>query len=146
LILARHGDGYVLDDDPGRLDRDVLEQWLSHEAYWALGRTRKEIDASIAGSWPFGVFDNDAAMVGFARVITDRVTFAWLCDVFVAASVRGRGVGTWMVAEVAAAVRATGVPRQVLATRDAHEVYATSGFTPLAAPERWMEIDTRPTR
>ncbi len=145
MIHATRTDGVVIDDDPVRLDRDKLEQWLSVEAYWSRGRTRAEIDRSIVGSWVFGVYEDDA-MVAFARVLTDRVTFAWICDVFVGEDDRGRGLGSWLMSEVVSAITATGVMRQVLATRDAHEVYVKSGFAPLASPQRWMEIDNRPTR
>lgn len=146
MIRAERGDGYVLDDDPVRLDRNRVEQWLSVEAYWSRGRTRDEIDRSIAASWPFGVYDADDSMVAFARVLTDHVTFAWICDVFVDSAARGQGIGTWMMAELVSIIEATGVKRQVLATSDAHEIYASAGFAPLGAPQRWMEIDRRDAR
>ena len=145
MIHAKGTDGVVIDDDPVRLDRDKLERWLSVEAYWSRGRTRDEIDRSVVGSWVFGVYNEEDAMVAFARVLTDRVTFAWICDVFVDADHRGRGLGSWLMSEVVSAITATGVDRQVLATRDAHEIYVKSGFAPLASPQGWMEIDNRPT-
>jgi GNAT superfamily N-acetyltransferase len=78
-----------------------------------------------------------------ARATTDLATFAWICDVFVDAAWRAQGVGNWLMREIVAHLRSLGIPRQVLATRDAHEVYRRVGFSPLLVPERWMEIDER---
>jgi GNAT superfamily N-acetyltransferase len=86
----------------------------------------------------------DGEMVAFARVITDQVTFAWVGDVFVVPTHRGMGLGKWMVGDVVQHWTNLGVRRVLLATRDAHEVYAKVGFTPLAHPERMMEVDHRP--
>lgn len=141
-IEERRDDGLVLSDDPARLDLDTVHGWLSAEAYWALGRTRDVTGRAVAGSWNLGVYDG-ARQVAFARVVTDAATFGWLCDVFVAAGVRGRGVGGWLVDTVRDTLTARGVHRIVLVTRDAHAVYARAGFTPLRAPERLMELDTR---
>lgn len=141
-VLARRDDGIEIDDDPDRVDLDTTVHLVVEQGYWATRRSRETVAASVRQSWVFGVYD-DAAQVGFARVVTDRATFAWICDVVVAEDHRGRGIGTWLVATVVSAVEATGVPRQLLATKDAHEVYARVGFRPLAAPDRWMERDHR---
>lgn len=119
-----------------------MHRWLSGESYWAAGRARDVVDRSFAASLGVGVYDGDT-QVGVARVVTDHATFAWVCDVFVEAGYRGRGIGTWLMAAITGHLQAEGVRRVVLATRDAHEVYAGVGFRPLAAPERWMEIDRR---
>ena len=82
----------------------------------------------------------------FARVVTDRATFAWICDVFVDEHHRGQGLGTWLVKSMVEDLAADGVPRVLLATRDAHEVHRRCGFTAMKGADRWMEIDLRPAR
>ena len=89
---------------------------------------------------------HDGEQVAFARAVTDGATFAWICDVYVAREHRGRGVGTWLVDRVLEDLEAQGLQRFLLATRDAHDVYRRSGFEPVAGPQRFMEIDRRPTR
>jgi GNAT superfamily N-acetyltransferase len=137
-----HPEGYVFSSDPALVDADLVYSWLSTDAYWALGRPREKVDRSFAGSLVFGVYraeGDGGGQVGFARAVTDGATFAWLCDVYVDRSVRGRGLGTWMVEQVRAELEGVGVGRILLATLDAHEVYAKIGFAPLAEPGRWME-------
>ena len=90
-----------------------------------------------------GVYAPDGALVGFARVVTDLATFAWLCDVYIAPESRGKGLGTWLVGVIKDQLQAAGVYRILLATSTAHGVYEKVGFTPLAKPETWMELDTR---
>lgn len=141
-VLARRDDGLVIDDDPDRVDLDATYAMVVGEGYWANARTPGAVAASVRGSWVFGVYDGDT-QIGFARAVTDRATFAWICDVIVTEDYRARGIGSWLVATVFDAVEATGVQRQLLATLDAHEVYAREGFTPLAKPETWMERDRR---
>ena len=124
---------------------------MSKEAYWALGRTRETVKKAIAGSRTMGVYrDRGDGMPGeqvaFARAVTDGATYAWVCDVFVAPAARGVGVGSAMVGELVRWLEAQGIMRVVLATRDAHEVYARLGFEPLANPSTWMERDRRPQR
>lgn len=142
-VLARRDDGLVVDDDPGRVDLEATFAMVVGEGYWANSRTPETVAASVRGSWVFGVYDESGTQVGFARAVTDRATFAWICDVIVTEAYRGRGIGTWLVATVLDAVEATGVQRQLLATLDAHHVYAREGFTPLAKPQTWMERDRR---
>jgi GNAT superfamily N-acetyltransferase len=141
-VLARRDDGLEIDDDPGRVDLDRTWHLVVEQGYWAVERDRATVAASIDGSWVFGVYDG-SAQVGFARVVTDRATFAWICDVIVDESHRGRGIGHWLMDVVTQAVWDTGVRRQILATVDAHGVYRDVGFTGLAHPERWMERDDR---
>src|SRR4051812_43362626 len=97
MRIGRHSDGAIVDTDSDLLDRDRLHHWLSTDAYWALGRTREKLDRAIAGSIVYGLYDHDGEQVGFARGVTDQATFAWLCDVYLDRSVRGRGLGTWLV-------------------------------------------------
>jgi len=142
-VLARRDDGIEIDDDPARVDPDRTFDLVVGQGYWANERSRETVTASIATSWSFAAYDGDL-QVAFARVVTDRVTFAWVCDVIVDEAYRGRGLGHWLMRTVTDAVAATGVQRQILATVDAHGVYGDIGYAGLAHPERWMEIDTRP--
>ncbi|MEU5939474.1 GNAT family N-acetyltransferase [Micromonospora sp. NPDC047548] len=135
-------DGYQLSTDPDRIDLDRVHRWLSTDAYWALGRSRETVARAFAGSVPYGVY-RDGGQVAVARVVTDRATFAWLCDVYVMPEERGRGLGTWLATAVRDHLAGLGVRRILLATHDAHEVYAKIGFTPVQ-PGRWMELDHRP--
>ncbi|MEU2156006.1 GNAT family N-acetyltransferase [Streptomyces sp. NPDC019396] len=133
--------GYEISADPARLDPALIHRWLSQDAYWALGRSREKQDAAIAGSLNFGLYDSaSGAQVGYARVVTDRATFAWLCDVYIAPDARGKGLGTALVAAVREHLAPYGLRRVLLATADAHEVYAKIGFEPLAKPEKWMAL------
>jgi GNAT superfamily N-acetyltransferase len=133
-------DGYTLSDDKARLDVPRVTEWLSTDAYWALGRPRATVEASIAGSAAYGIYAPDGGQAGFCRVVTDGVTFGWLCDVYIDRAHRGKGLGHWMVEVVREVYRAAGLRRLVLATDDAHGVYAAAGFTPLPEPGKWMEL------
>jgi GNAT superfamily N-acetyltransferase len=142
-MLRRRDDGYEIDTESGRLNLPRIHEWLSTDAYWALGRPAEVVSQSIRNSLCFGIYDPAGGQVGFARVVTDQATFAWLCDVYVAREARGRGLGTWLAQSIREHVLGLGLPRVILATVDAHEVYARAGFVPVASPERWMEIDLR---
>jgi GNAT superfamily N-acetyltransferase len=131
-------DDYQFDSDLGRMDLDRIHHWLSTDAYWAMGRTRDAFETAARHSMNFGVYSSDGSQVAYARVVTDRATFAWLCDVYVDRDHRGRGLGTRLVDGVLSALRPLRLKRMLLATADAHEVYARHGFTPLPTPEMWM--------
>ncbi|MFI2643635.1 GNAT family N-acetyltransferase [Streptomyces sp. NPDC018610] len=137
----RLADGYEISTDTDRIDVARVHHWLSTDAYWALGRTRDKQELAVAGSLNFGVFDTaSGAQVAYARVVTDRATFAWLCDVYVEPAVRGKGIGTALVAAVRDHLRPHGLRRILLATADAHGVYEKIGFRPLERPGRWMAL------
>jgi GNAT superfamily N-acetyltransferase len=125
------------------LDLGLIHRWLSTDAYWAIGRPRDVVERSVGGSLNFGLFTSDGQQVGFARTVTDSATFAWLCDVYVDPAHRGRGLGRLLVRTVRDELHGLGVQRILLATKDAHGVYAALGFTELAEPWKWMELDTR---
>ncbi|MEO5535796.1 MAG: GNAT family N-acetyltransferase [Pseudolysinimonas sp.] len=132
-------DDIRISDDPAELDRDRIYRWIGEQSYWAKGRARERQEAAIDGSWNFGAYDSTTGeQLGFARLVTDRATFAWLCDVFVDEGARGRRVGKSLMAAIAAALDELGMPRTMLATADAHGLYAQYGFEPLAEPERLM--------
>lgn len=124
--------------DLDRIDLDLVHQWLSADAYWALGRSREAVETVARNSINFGALDAGGSLVGYARVVTDRATFAWLCDVYVAPDVRGQGVGAQLLVAVLAELEPLRLNRVLLATQDAHEVYARVGFEPLPDPQRWM--------
>jgi GNAT superfamily N-acetyltransferase len=120
-----------------------VHHWLSTDAYWALGRPRDVVERAVAGSVNYGLYRADQHQVGFARAVTDFATFAWLCDVYIDPAERGAGLGVWLVGAVRDHIWSLGIRRLLLATADAHGVYTKVGFTPLADPDRWMEIDAR---
>ncbi|MFF8944016.1 GNAT family N-acetyltransferase [Streptomyces sp. NPDC014864] len=137
----RLADGYEISSDPGRIDVDWVHRWLSTDAYWALGRPREKHERAASGSLQFGVFDSlSGDQVAYARVVTDRATFAWLCDVYVDPAVRGKGIGTALVAAVCEHLRPCGLRRILLATHDAHGVYERLGFRALERPGQWMAL------
>ncbi len=124
--------------DRSRLDIAYIHRYLSEECYWSIGRSREIVEKSIANSLCFGVYDG-GRQIGFARVVTDSATFAWLCDVFIDAAYRGRGLGKQLVETVIGHPELQGMRNFILATRDAHELYRQyGGFEALAAPDRWM--------
>ncbi|ELS51898.1 GNAT family N-acetyltransferase [Streptomyces viridochromogenes] len=134
-------EGYETSTDPDRIDRERVHRWLSTDAYWAIGRPRETQDRAIEGSLNFGVYGTASGeQVAYARVITDRATFAWLCDVYVDPSVRGKGIGTALVGAVREHLRPYGIKRVLLATHDAHGVYEKLGFAPLEKPDQWMAL------
>jgi GNAT superfamily N-acetyltransferase len=135
---------YRFSTDPADLDLDRVVRWIATDAYWAKGRTREVIERSFACSVPLSVLTPDGTQVAVARIVSDRATFVWLCDVYVDPAFRGRGIGTMLADRTVAWAGQHGINRIVLATLDAHGVYAKAGFTPVAYPERWMEIDRRP--
>ncbi|MGI4878176.1 MAG: GNAT family N-acetyltransferase [Janthinobacterium lividum] len=129
--------GITLSDDKARLDTARIHGWLA-SSYWSPGIARDLVERAIAGSHCLGAYA-DGEQVGFARVITDHATFAWLADVWVDASVRGQGLGRRMTRWFVDHPDLVGIRRFALGTFDAHGVYAAVGFAPLARPERLME-------
>ncbi len=123
--------------DPAKIDRDLVYGFLS-QSYWARGIPREVLERGIANSLCFSLFDGDA-QVGFARVATDRATFAYLADVFVLPTHRGRGLSKLLMETIVAHPDLQGLRRWVLVTRDAHGLYARYGFTPLAKVDGYME-------
>ena len=129
---------YAISTDPARLNIAMIHEYLSTSSYWAAGRPLEVVRRGIENSLPFGVFKG-IEQVGFARVVTDYATFAWLADVFVLPAFQGQGLGKWLIGVIVAHPRLQGLRRWVLATKDAHGLYAQFGFTELHAPERFME-------
>jgi GNAT superfamily N-acetyltransferase len=128
---------FEVSDDPARLDVEAIHAFLS-ESYWAAGIPRDVVERSLRGSLCFGIYQGER-QVGFARCVTDRATYAYLADVFVLPSHRGRGLSRWLMECIAAHPDLQDLRRWNLVTRDAHGLYAQHGFVPPRNPERYME-------
>ena len=128
---------FELTTDPARIDLNAVHQFLTN-SYWAAGIPLATVERSIKNSLCFGIYKGNR-QVGFARVITDRATFAYLGDVFVLPEYRGQGLSKWMMECIMAHPDLQGLRRWSLLTRDAHGLYRQFGFTELKSPERWME-------
>jgi ribosomal protein S18 acetylase RimI-like enzyme len=133
-----HRDGCTVSTDPARFDLDAIHAFLSM-SYWAEGIPRPLLERAIRHSLGFGLYEKER-QIGFARVITDGATFAYLCDVYVLPEHRGRGLGKWLMECVMAHPELQGLRRFSLVTRDAHALYRPFGFTEIRSPERHMEI------
>jgi GNAT superfamily N-acetyltransferase len=128
---------YCISTEKTRLDTDLIYSFLTR-SYWAAGRPVEVIARSIENSLAFGVYRNNR-QVGFARVITDYATFAWVADVFILEEFRGQGLAKWLMEVIVSHPELQGFRRWVLATKDAHELYRKYGFGELKQPARWME-------
>jgi GNAT superfamily N-acetyltransferase len=130
------------------VDRDLVHRWLSEQSYWAVGRPREVQDAAIDASRNYSLHNPDGRQVAYARVVTDGVTFAWLCDVFVSLDHRGLGLGKQLIESVLADLDRLPLKRVLLSTADAHGLYAQYGFGPLRDASRWMARgpDRRPAQ
>ncbi len=131
-------DGYWVSDDPSLIDVDLVHGWMSEESYWAAGRSRAVMVTSIGNSLNLSLFTAGGEQVGYARFVTDCATFAWLCDVFVAAGHRGGGAGSFLVASATGHPDVAGV-RQLLMATPGRSLYRRHGYGDLLKPDRWME-------
>ena len=140
MITAREWrrDEYVVSSDPARLQLDVIHAFLVR-SYWAKDVPREVIARSIEGSIAFGLYRGED-QVGFARVISDQATFAYVADVFVLPPQRRQGLARWMMECILATPELQGLRRWLLVTRDAHALYRSVGFSPVSRPEGFMEI------
>jgi GNAT superfamily N-acetyltransferase len=136
--VARQGD-FLISTDPGLLDIPLVHDFLANRSYWAAGRPLEVVRRALDNSLCFGLYERER-QVGLARVVTDRATFAWLCDVFVLEAYRGRGLAKWLVECVMGHYTLKGLRRVLLGTRDAHGLYGRYGFTTLADPAQFMEV------
>jgi GNAT superfamily N-acetyltransferase len=132
-------DDYLISTDRTLLDVAAIHDFLTNHSYWAAGIPLEVVRRSLGGSLCFGLYDG-TCQVGFARAVTDGATFAWLGDVFVLESHRGRGLSRWLLESVLAHPALQGLRRMLLATRDAHALYRHFGFTDLDDPTRFLEI------
>lgn len=131
-------DGFVISTDPGRIDRALTWRFI-RPTYWGQKLTEERFLRSLDHSLLFGLYeDADGAQVGFGRAVTDFARFAWLSDVFVIESLRGRGLGRWLAETIVAYPPIADVDRWVLATRDSHGLYRSLGFDAIPEPARYM--------
>ncbi len=130
--------GYLISTDKLKLDLDVIHSFLA-TSYWAENIPRQVVERAIEHSLCFGVYEGDK-QVGFARVVSDYATFAYIADVFILESYRGKGLSKWLMERIMAHPDLQGLRRCLLATRDAHELYRKYGFEGVRNPERFMEI------
>ncbi len=130
-------DDYLLSTDKSKIDVDVVHNFLSH-SYWAENISKDIVQKSIDNSLCFAICHRQK-LIGFARVISDFATFAYLADVFIVPEERGKGLSKWLMQVIMDFDELQGLRRFTLATRDAHNLYAQFGFTPFDKPERWMQ-------
>lgn len=133
--------GYYISTDKSLINFEVLYKYLDEDSYWAQGIPEERLRKAIENSLCFGVY-RESTLVAFARVVTDKATFAYLCDVFVLPDARGLGLSKWLVQTIVEQDELQGIRRWSLATLDAHGLYSQFGFTPLSRPANWMEIFT----
>ena len=131
------GAHYEIDTDKARLDRGLIHDFLARSP-WAKGVPRAVLERALEHSLAFGLY-RDGRQVGFARVVTDHATFAYLADVFVVAAERGRGLGGWLVASILSCPELQGLRRWLLGTRNAHRLYRRCGFSEPAPPFAFLE-------
>ena len=131
--------GFHISTDQSLLDFEMIYKYLNEDSYWALGIPLERVRKGIENSLCFGVYQHNK-QVGLARVVTDKATFAYICDVFILPEFRRIGLSKWLVQNIVEHPELQGLRRWVLATADAHGLYSQFGFTQIASPERWMEI------
>lgn len=138
LLFESQRDGFTISTDRSRLDVAMIHDYLANRSYWATGIPLVIVEKSLEHSLCFGVYEA-GKQVGFARVVSDYATFAYLADVFILENYRGRGLAKWLMQTIVDHPELQGLRRWSLATRDAHSLYARYGFVNLKNPERWME-------
>lgn len=129
---------FTISTDKARLDLQMIQRFLVEDSYWAKDRTEEQTRTAIDNSICFGVYDGER-QIGFARVVSDKATFAYLGDVFILEEFRGKGLSKWLMEVIVSHPELQGLRRWVLATRDAHGLYEQFDFSSLRFPERWME-------
>ncbi|MBV9217023.1 MAG: GNAT family N-acetyltransferase [Acidobacteria bacterium] len=136
-MRVRRGE-YEIDTDKRRLDIAAIHRFLSQESYWAKKRPLEKTLTAIENSLCFGIYKG-REQVGFARLVTDKATFAYVGDVYVVEPHRGKGLSKWLLQVMTEQPDLQGMRRWLLATRDAHGLYKQHGFSALVHPDRWME-------
>jgi len=138
---AFHKQGFEISTDASRLDFDIVYNYLDKESYWAKGIPVETLKRAIEGSLCFGVY-RYSRQAGFARIVTDKATFAYICDVFILPDYRRLGVSKWLMQTIVDHPELQGLRRWSLATADAQGLYRQFGFKQITKPENWMEIFT----
>lgn len=140
MTVERVIGGYTISDDPTRFDLPTAHRWIAEQSYWGKGIPYTTFAAAVRNSLIFSAFDAGGEMAAMARVVTDRATFGWLCDVFVDEAHRGQGLGKALMTYFKSHPDLQGFRRMHLATADAHGLYRQFGFGDLTGADRWMEI------
>ncbi|CAL2085952.1 GNAT family N-acetyltransferase [Tenacibaculum sp. 190524A05c] len=135
-------DEYSISNDKSQLDIDAIHNFLSTKAYWSLNIPKEKVEVSIKNSLCFGLYKN-SKQIGFARVITDFSTIAYLGDVYVLEEHRGKGLSKWLMETIMSFPELQGLRRWILLTGDAHELYRKYGWTDLADSTNWMELHNK---
>lgn len=136
-----HRKGFQISTDQSLIDFETVYRYLHFESYWAKGISEEKLHTAIKNSLCFGIY-KQSTQAGFARVVTDRSTFAYICDVFILPEFRGSGLSKWLIQTIVTHPELQGLRRWSLATADAHGLYSQFGFSPISRPDRWMEIFT----
>lgn len=132
-------DEFTISTDKNRLQIEVIQQFLTEDSYWAQARTSEQTKIAIENSLCFGIY-KDENQIGFARIVSDFATFAYIGDVFVLEEFRGKGLSKWLMEVMINYPHLQGLRRWILATKDAHGLYSQFGFNSLKFPDRWMEL------
>jgi GNAT superfamily N-acetyltransferase len=130
--------GFAVSTDKNLIDFGTVYKYLSEDSYWAIGIPADRLKRAIENSLCFGIY-KDNKQAGFARVVTDSATFAYICDVFILPDYRGLGLSKWLMQSIVEHSELQGLRRWSLATADAHGLYSQFGFTPLSKTQNWME-------
>lgn len=138
-IITRTNGAFSISTDKSKLDIPVIHQYLSRESYWSQNIPVERIQKSIENALCFGIYHNDQ-QIGYAKVISDFSTMAYLGDVFVLESYRGKGLSKWLMETIMSHPELQDLRRWILLTADAHELYQKYGWKPIASPDKWMEI------
>ena len=133
--------GFLISTNNVLIDVDLVYNYLNKDSYWAQGISRLQLENAIKNSLCFGVYKH-GQQAGFARVVTDHATFAYICDVFIIPTFRKQGLSKWLIQSIVNYPSLQGLRRWSLATADAQGLYQKFGFSPITRPERWMEIFT----
>lgn len=134
--------GFYISTDKGLLNFELIYNYLDKESYWSKGIEIVKLKNAIENSMCFGVYSDKELQVGFARVVTDQATFAYICDVFIISQYRSFGLSKWLIQTILKHPSLQGLRRWLLATADAHGLYSQFGFIQVNRPDRWMEIFT----
>ena len=140
--MKEQHNNYTISTDKRKLNLEVIHDFLANSSYWAEGRSFDVVRASIENSLCFGIYKG-TELAGFARVVTDYATLAWVCDLFILEEYRGEGLGKWLIEYIVAYPELQGLKNMLLATNDAHEMYRKyGGFEELSVPSKWMHRAT----
>jgi GNAT superfamily N-acetyltransferase len=140
--LTIHNNGFSISTDKAKLDVDSIHHFLSTKAYWCLNIPKHTVETAIGNSLCFGVYQNEK-QIGFARVISDFATIAYLGDVYILEDYRRNGLSKWLMETVMSHPELQGLRRWILLTGDAHELYRKFGWKDIADPSKWMELHNK---